>query len=489
MTSCNDDFMQQIPETAITVEGFFNSTSDLQTYVNGFYNNGTLFSGGRYDDPQSDNVTINTNTNEMYYGLLNDQLLPDNAGGWDGWGSLRSVNVMLANLDRVVGSEEDINHFVGIARYFRAWFYIGKVESYSDVPWIDKPLSTVDEALYAAQTPRAEVVQHIIEDLDYAAEWIKTDMGDRTQIHKYCALALLSRFALYEGTFRKYHPELGLASTANDLLQKSIAASEAVIGSGQFEITGKGATDLSGESLPSGFGAEGFRSLFTSMDLSSNREIILWRRYGEKSGGSNMSDLLMTTSGSDKYSLSRSLQESYLTKDGKPYSTVAGYDRKSFSEVFADRDPRFAETFAYPGISAEVAGVLSYHTPNPQRGGYSMGKYYLRVFNRDTYSGASLGQYNGLPVYRYAEILLNYAEAKAELGQLAPDVIEKTVNELRDRVDMPHFDAAREVDAICARSIRISPTTLCLRFVANDGWNLPAKDSDCRILIAGMPAR
>jgi hypothetical protein len=440
--------MQQIPQTDITVEGFFNSVSDLETYVYGLYTDGNLYSEGLgwLDDMQSDNVTINTNENEMYRWLLNDQLLSDNAGGWDDWNSLRSVNVMLTNLDRVAGSEADINNYVGIARYFRAWFYIDKVQSYSDVPWIDRPLSTTDEALYAAQTPRTEVVQHIFDDLDYAATWMKADMGNKTRIHKYCASALISRFALYEATYRKYHPELGLSSTVNELLQKSITASEELINSGLFEITGAGVTDLSGESLPGVLGATGFRSLFIVLDLSSNKEIIQWKQNGERITANN-SDLLMATSGSDKYSLSRSLQESFLTRDGRPYSTVAGYDRKSFAEVFVDRDPRFAETFAYPGISNETSGRQTYHTPNPQRGGYSMGKYFMRVHNRETFAGASLGQYNGLSIYRYAEILLNYAEAKAELGQLTADVLNKTVNLLRDRVGMPHFDAAREVDA------------------------------------------
>jgi hypothetical protein len=456
--------MQQIPETSITVEGFFNSVGDLETYVNGFYYNSDLSSGGWYNDNESDNVTINTNDNEMYRWILNDQRSPDNAVGWSSWGTLRGINVMLTNLDRVVGKEADINNYVGIARYFRAWFYIDKIQAYSEVPWIDKPLSTTDEELYAPQAPRAEVVQHIFEDLDYAVEWVKADIGNRTRVHKYCALALISRFALYEGTYRKYHPELGLASTVNDLLQKSIAASEELINSGLFEITGAGMTDLSDESLPGVLGATGFRSIFTSLDLSSNKEIIQWKQYGEKIGA-NMSDLLTTTSGSDKYSLSRSLQESFLTKDGKPYSTVAGYDKKSFAEVFVGRDPRFAETFAYPGISNTTGETKSFHTPNPQRGGYSQGKHYMRVLSRETYAGASLGQYNGLPIYRYAEILLNYAEAKAELGQFTADIANKTVNLLRDRVGMPHFDAAREVDATL-RSLYpnvTDPTLLALR--------------------------
>ncbi|MDR1102532.1 MAG: RagB/SusD family nutrient uptake outer membrane protein, partial [Tannerella sp.] len=327
LTACNDSFMQQIPETAITVEGFFKSTADLQTYVNGFYNDANLYQRGWWVDDQSDNVTIWTEDNDMYRWLLNDQRTPENAGGWDNWGSLRSVNVMLANLDRVEGNEADINHYAGIARYFRAWFYINKVQAYSDVPWIDRPLSTTDALLYETQTPRAEVVQHILEDLDYAVTWIKTDMNDKTRIHQYCALALLSRFALYEGTYRKYHPELNLASTASELLQKSVAASEALMNSDVFDITGAGTTDLSGETVPGVTGAEGFRNLFVVLDLSPNKEIINWRRSDvDRTAGYvlNPADRLMANS-RNFYSLSRSLQESFLTKEGKPYSTVAGY--------------------------------------------------------------------------------------------------------------------------------------------------------------------
>jgi hypothetical protein len=450
ITSCNDEFMQRIPETALTVEGFFKSTGDLQSYVNNFYNDANLYQKGWWSDFESDNVTIYTEDNDMYRWLLNDQRSPDNAGGWDDWSSLRSINVMLTNLDGISGEEADINNYIGIARYFRAWFYINKVQAYSDVPWIDKPLSTTDDLLYAAPTPRAEVVQHIFEDLDYAVTWIKTDMGDKTRIHKYCALALLSRFALHEATFRKYHSELGLASTAGELLQKSITASEALMNSGVFEITGTGATDLSGESLPGVVGAEGFRDMFVVLDLSSNKEIINWRRSDvDRTANAvlNPSDRLMAAS-RNYYSLSRSLQESFLTKDGKPYSTVSGYATKTFTEVFIDRDPRFAETFAYPGVYEVRGGVAYYHVNKPFRGGYDQVKFFPRNADREMkWNWDVLGQMNGLPVYRYGEVLLNYAEAKAELGQLTADVINKTINVLRDRVEMPHFDAAREVDA------------------------------------------
>ncbi|MDR1780264.1 MAG: RagB/SusD family nutrient uptake outer membrane protein, partial [Tannerella sp.] len=145
-SACNDEFMEQIPQTNLTVEGFFKSTNDLQSYVYGLYRDNALYpERPPYDDFSSDNVAVKTD-HELFQSILTGLRTPQNASGWDGWGSLRSVNVMLTNLANVTGTEADINHYVGIARYMRAWFYIQKVQTYSDVPWIDRPLSTDDEA-------------------------------------------------------------------------------------------------------------------------------------------------------------------------------------------------------------------------------------------------------------------------------------------------------------------------------------------------------
>lgn len=444
ITACNDNFMEQVPQTQVTVAGFFKSTNDLQTYVNGFYKDGNLFATPPFNDEQSDNTTIKINS-EIYQWLLTDQRTPQNAGGWDGWNSLRSINVMLTNLDNVEGTEADINHYVGVARYFRAWFYIDKISAYSDVPWIDRPLDTNDPALYETQTPRAEVVEHVLEDLEFAAANIQSDLGDKTHITNYAALALLSRFCLYEGTYRKYHSELGLASTANAFLQRAASAAEDIINSRQFEITGGGTTDL-GNGMT---GALGYRDLFVSKDLSGNREVILWRAYDiDKTYGLNQSDDMMDDRGRT-YSLSRSLHESYLTSDGLPYSSVANYNKKTWAEVYVNRDPRFCEMFAYPGVYDEIPGQsLYYHYTEPHRGGYDQVKFFPRIATREWKGDRNgLGQYQGLPFYRYGEVLLNYAEAKAELGQWSQEVADQSINKLRDRVLMPHFDANKEYDA------------------------------------------
>jgi hypothetical protein len=449
LNACNDEFLEQYPQTAITPEGFFRTVNDLQLYVSGLNNDGKLNLGGWYEDLESDNVAIGTNwwaTNNMYSFILKDTYSPQNVelNTWnkDAWGSLRSVNLMLSRLDQVEGSAEDINHYAGIARYYRAWFYIEKVKNYSDVPWIDKPLSGDDELLYAGHTPRAEVVQHIIEDLDFAAANIQDkNNNNKTNISRYCALALLSRFALYEGTFRKYHSELGLSGTANEFLQKAVDASLQVINSGLFSIAAASNLDL-GNGMT---GSESFRNLFSSFDLGSNPEIIKWVERKVDVTGAHNADRLMNNS--NYYSLNRSLQESFLTKDGLPYSTVPNYDKKTYAEVFVDRDPRLAETVAYPGAAEDNEGVEIPHRTPPTRGGYDQIKYFVRQIGREYKTPNGLGQYNGLPIYRYGEVLLNYAEAKAELGQFDQAVADLTVNRLRDRVGMPHFNASREVDA------------------------------------------
>ncbi|MDR2119891.1 MAG: RagB/SusD family nutrient uptake outer membrane protein [Tannerella sp.] len=434
--ACDDEFLERYPQTSVAVPTFFKSVSDLQLYVNGLYS-----VTPKYYDPGSDNVTFARDV-EPYSGMLYGRLTPDNVSGWD-WAFLRNVNLMLNNLDEVSGEATEINHYVGIARYLRARFYIEKVQTYSNVPWYDKELTTTDEDLYKTQDPRAFVVDKIMEDLEFAVVNIKPDMGNRTRVHKYVALAELSRFALYEGTYRKYHTELELTGTANRFLERAVSASEEIMNSGNFELTGIGTEELA----PGITGSAGFRALFSSATLDGNREIIQWCEYGLSPYRKDHSACFLTAASTIIYSLNRSLQESFLTKDGKPFSTVADYDKKEYKDVFTDRDPRMAETFVWPGLGNEdaIKGITPLAVP-PRVGGYMQSKYF-------TPKGGSLKstdntwQATSLPVFRYGEVLLNYAEAKAELGQLDATAVGKSINLLRARVNMPAFNASVEVDA------------------------------------------
>ncbi|MDR1594049.1 MAG: RagB/SusD family nutrient uptake outer membrane protein [Prevotellaceae bacterium] len=439
-TACNDDFLERVPQTAITGVGFFKTVGDLQTYTNGLYG---LAPGPSSNDRESDNVTIYTMGSETW-NMIRGTLSADNisAGNWNNskWNGLRSVNYMLQNLQDVTGSEDDIRHYVGIARLFRANFYIDMVNRYSDVPWTNKALASDDPEVYKTCDPRTLVVDSIMADLEYAAANISTSMGNKTRIHKYAALALLSRFSLYEGTYRKYHPELNLAATANRFLERAVSASEEIMNSQQFEINGSDVEDLG-----NGINASpGYRDLFSSLNLSGNKEIILWqdcsRSFNQSAGGIDRNLSL-------DISLSRSLMESYLMKDGSRFTQQPNYDKKTYTEVCVGRDPRFAEVFAYPGYSSYEG--LFYARPN--LGGYGQVKTNPRTMD---YVGGGGVFYAAMQIFRYAEVLLNYAEAKAELGTLSQSDLNKSITLLRNRVEMPPLDMAAanaSVDPILAQ--------------------------------------
>ena len=451
--SCNEDFLEKAPETSLSTKDFFKTASDLEAYTNGFYDDGALLDKSMYNawdgtlrmvDFDSDNTSYwRDHDYLLYLGVISPEhnALWKYSNSWGGWGSLRRVNVMLTNLGNT-GSiiPADLNHFVGIARYFRAKFYIEKVRDYSDVPWYDKVLESNDPDLYKTQDPRAAVVDSIMKDLEFAAANIKDALGNRTRVNRFVALAEISRFALYEGTYRKYHAELNLASTANRFLERAAATADEIIRSGQFSLASGTVEDVEpGTNIK---GCKAFRDLFSSLSLSSNSEIIQWIDYNKTLNVRNRMGNLMLPATHNAYSLSRALMESFLQSDGTPFSTVANYDKKSFHDVFANRDPRLAETFAYPG--AHMINPTRYIPMTPTSGGYDQIKYFPESYDKQT--SDNNGGWTGIPLYRYAEVLLNYAEAKAELGKLTADDVTRSINLLRTRVGMPEFNAAREVD-------------------------------------------
>jgi hypothetical protein len=431
-TGCSEDFLERAPQTAITGGGFFKSVSDVETYVNKLYDLvKPSFDPHVESDWESDNAAVYTSPGEatnMVRGLLNENMVEPNTWNTDKWKNLRAINYLLDNLGSVEGVEADLLHFVGIARFFRANFYIGMVSRYSDVPWINTALASNDEDVYKGCDPRTLVADSIVADLEFAAAHIKTTLGNRTRINKYTALHLLSRFCLYEGTFRRYHPELNLASTAEPFLQRAASSAEEIMNSEVFEITGAGVSSL-GNTDNGILGAPGYQALFHSMDLGSNREIILWNDRTQNLIG--VLNHVLQTSGS----LSRSLMESFLMKDGSRFTAQTGYATKTFVEVFRNRDPRFAQVFAYPGFE----GYEGVYYASPRLGGYGQFKFYP-LFTEQVGGGGAF--YGAIVVFRYGEVLLNYAEAKAELGTLTQNDLDISITLLRNRVEMPALNMA-----------------------------------------------
>lgn len=422
-SGCKKDFLQRDPKSNITENVFFTNPTDLETYSNGFYEQ----LPAPVDDMNSDNIAthnVSVETDLLVRGLITpdnfeDQRVND-IKNWsnEDWKRLRSINYMLDNVKKITGNQLDIDHYVGIARFFRAWFYFNKIKTYSDVPWYGTVLSSEDEGVFKARDPRAFVVDKVLEDLQFAVAHIKAS-GTNTRITKWAALSLLSRFALYEGTFRKYHSELNLTGDYTRFLTIAVDASAQVM-QGGFEISGVN-------------GVSDYAALFNSNTLSANKEVILWKDYDAALDVGNFSALVLNFN----FALSRSLAESYLNTDGTPFTDFT----RPFAQLFNNRDPRMGATIHPPGW-VQPGTTLPYKA-NPTMGGYGQIKFYPAVSALNQGYGK---QYNDIPVFRLAEILLINAEAKAELGTINQTDLDNTVNKLRKRVAMPNMSMGVAVD-------------------------------------------
>lgn len=410
LSGCNDSFMERYPETSITEKVFFQNAKDLESYTNGMYG----YLGASYWDAVSDNMLYKESSST--YNLLRGEVSPETSGVWS-WENIRTVNFMLARTGAVNGDKAEINHYIGLARMFRAKLYYDKVKSYSDVPWYSTDLQTTNtEELYKKQDPRALVVDSIMADLDFAVKNMKAGTS-KTRIYKNVALALQARIALNEGTFRKYHAELELNDADRFLNIAALAAEQLMDGTYSLSEVKNG--DL-----------EAYESLFCSLDLTKNPEMILVSDYDKALGRLHNAQQVC-----DFYNgLSRDLMEDYLVIDGnqtKTFQEVPGYATKTYTEIFENRDPRLRQTLMWPGY--QKASENDPHRALLDAGGYPQIKFDPRTHDQIGWDKS----YTDLPVFRYAEILLTYAEAKAELGTLTQADVDKSINLIRKRVGMP----------------------------------------------------
>ena len=433
ITACNDDFLDRFPETAIGKENFFNSEEDLSIYINNLYDfpGGGIYTADGYRT--SDNAS-NTGETEIKTIMTTDPSSATIVGGWT-WDRLRTINFFLENFQKAEIPQEALDHFEGLARFFRARFYVEKVKRYSDVPWYDQVLNTNDEeALFKGRDDRVMVVDKIIEDFQFAAQHIRENQAAGA-IDRYVAMTYLARFALYEGTFRKYHPELNLQQTANSFLTLAKDVSRQIVDSGRYSInnTGNPGSD--------------YYDLFVSRDLNGNAEVILNNIAipNLKNSGNSA-----TTFGNYETSPSKDLLQAYLMADGTYYTDQPDYQTKLFTEEFVNRDPRLYQTYAAPGFElvrtetySQGAGLYIQQLAK-NFSGYHQVKGFVNEREQDAINDTDV------PVLRYAEVLLIHAEAVTELGELNQATLDATVNQLRDRAGMPALQMNPKIDAVQA---------------------------------------
>jgi starch-binding outer membrane protein, SusD/RagB family len=429
--SCKkDSFLDRTPISDLTEQNFFTDANDLNTYCNGLYS----FLPTAYialNDEQSDNFE-GTPYNKVVAGQA---VVPTIAGqedwetvagptGWS-WAYLFQVNYFLQSYQKAVATAAIKNHYAGVARFFRAWFYFEKVKQYGDVPWYSTTIQPTDSAaLMKPRDPRQLVMDSVIADLEFAAQNVNPT-GPSGTITKWSALALLARVALHEGTFNEYRGVTGW----QPLLQLADSAAMAVVQSTQFKL------------YSTGNPTQDYSNLFLTYDPSNpqSSEIILGAFYSTTLHATYPLDGYLTAYG---HCLTKDLVNSYLMTNGTPFTALPGYDTMEINTEFTNRDPRLAQTVigpAYTRLGVPYAPPLG-AAPT----GYQQIKYY------DPATPGWNTNYNAALIFRYAEILLIHAEAKAESGTLTQSDLDMSVNALRDRVGMPHLSINAPVDPVLA---------------------------------------
>ena len=433
-TSC--DLLNNDPYDSFTKDNFFTSETNVEMYTNYFYNEFSAYGTGG----ASGDFYFNTlNDNQAVTGLTTWSF--KNPGASDGtWNAcyteIRRANILLENIDQVPFQREaDKQYYIALARLYRGWQHFCLVRKFGDCYWVDKTLTKADEdILYGPRHNRNEVMDKILEDFNFAvANMGEKNASSRIAYNVHVANAIKSRVCLFEGTYAKYHQKDN--ARAEKYLNEAIKASEALINNGQFALTP---------------GAEGYRANYNSLDLAGNTEMIMYKKY-------ELGILYHATQdyccGSTQTNgLSKAAFNAYLMKDGglptgddKGVLGTEGYDagKPVIYHLLEARDPRLAQQIdgylAYVGNGRKrYEGMPGQETvaENTVSTGYGILKF-DEPATPGQYRQATNGNSTDGPIFWLAEIILNAAEANAELGNQSG--AEKYVNMLRARAGMPNL--------------------------------------------------
>ena len=401
------DMLDEYPLDAISPETYYNNADELRCATNQFYG---MFPGAASGYTESADVVCIFNLPAEVQGI---RTVPTSGGGWN-WEYLRAVNFYLSHSVRC----DDVDareHFDGIARFFRAYFYFEKVKRFGEVPWFDRELSSTDPELFRPRDSRDFIMDKILDDLTYAIDNI-SDKKDLYNVTHWTALALKSRICLFEGTFRKYHGVPGYEKFLNECA----TASKLFIDNAPYAIYQTG--------------AQPYRDLFSSMN-AIEEEVILARDYDRSQNVMHEANANTLSPTYGRPGMNKKIVNSYLMTNGDRFTDQPGYETMQYYDEMQNRDPRLTQTVVGPGYMRINSDAVS----SPNFGASTTG-YQITKWVTDASGDGYMGSSNDYILFRAAEVYLNYAEAKAELGTLTQEDLEISIKKIRDRVSMPNID-------------------------------------------------
>ena len=407
-----------------------NVTNQCNTFYNNYYGYGRGDSGGLfYYKTLSDDQAGRSFTNWTYVNAMASM------GDWSNpFIEIRRANYIINNVRTSSLSDVEKRNYEGIARLNRAWQYFDLVRKFGDVQWIGVVVDPADsEVVYAARDDRDVVMDSVLADLNYACANIKAQSG-KTAWSKDMANAMKADITLWEGTFCKYRTQADNgkaadAARAEKFLKECVTACEKVMASG-YEI------------------GDDYQATYNSTSLSGSNNIIFFKEYQNNLMYHSL--IAYTCSSTQINGMTKDAFDAYLFKDGKPLALTTE-NKSDVGEVDADgnysiakllevRDGRLAKTIDpivyYQGMSWARSGAMEMTSST----GYGVSKYDnvdLPLDNRTQ----TVKNYTCAPIYWLEVVYCNYAEAKAELGTITNDDLEKTINKLYARAGLPALKA------------------------------------------------
>ena len=456
-SSCSD-FLDREPITKPEAGNFLTGAIQVENYINGLYMTLPSFSkfglGVRSEEKNSDNIIA-----EKYDARLHGQNNQfSGASDWQtGYQNLRKVNYFFHNYKVPEAQEnEDVLSLKGEAYFLRAYWHFDLLKKFGSIPVMDAfwdENATIAGLQIPAKT-RNEVARFILSDLVEAKNLLHSrGKYSGIRINKEAAMVLAMNVALYEGTWEKYHSSDDFASSTNEsnyFLGEVINWGNELFGCGiDLYKTGQNPGDA-------------FAALFNSKDLSGMGEVLLWRKYSSDEGvfhdvNGNLKAGVVDSEGAA--GITQSLVDNYLNADGT-FIDPTNEKFKDFKETFEGRDPRLIQTVMNEGAKFASATTatpmhLEEYTDEkkntispPKLAGdgntRSLTGYHIRL-GIDTTFVSGNGE-TAIPIIRYAEGLLAYAEAAAELEMWSDDIANKTLKALRERAGVKYLAPAKDAN-------------------------------------------
>tara|TARA_R110002050_G_scaffold268550_1_gene410694 strand:+ start:42725 stop:44296 length:1572 start_codon:yes stop_codon:yes gene_type:complete len=409
------------PENQFTDLTYWKSTSEAQTMLNTAYSQMQTSNRFFYNEGASDNAYNGRGDQagvaSLAAGTYDSSLGRLKAEWGDRYSGIKSCNLLLENIDRI-NDIEDVtkNRMKAEARFIRAFQHFQLATWFGDVPLIASDVS-IEDAQTILRTSHADVIKFVLDELQDASLVLPSntqyDESERGKITKGAAIALMARVQLYEGHWDEVVTECEklIDNTSN----------------GDYGLFSS------------------YEGLFLSENEYNNEDILSLQYVPELRTWGEFFDVVPLSAGARLNALAptQELVDSYPMINGKTINEVgSGYDEDN---PYVNRDPRLTYTVVYHGYQWKELGGGShtiYIEPGSSPGNptdeYVSGSsstptgYFTRKYFDPTH-GSGLASGLNLMLIRYADMLLMYAEAKNELGQLDSDIWDKTIKPLRVR--------------------------------------------------------